>query len=45
MASNLLLYRRRDHNVSYLLYMIIHDLSIHVVPYLIRPSKQTNTNI
>jgi len=30
--------------VSYLLYMITHDLSIHVVPYLIRPYNQTITN-
>ena len=32
MKSNCYLYRHIDHNVSYLLYMIIHDLSIHIVP-------------
>jgi len=40
-----MLYRHIDHNVSYLLYMIMHDLSIHIVSYLIRPYDQTIRNI
>jgi len=32
-------------SMSYLLYMVTHDLSIHIVPYLIGPSEQTITNI
>ena len=31
--------------MSYLLHMITHALGIHIVPYLIRPSEQTITNI
>ena len=31
--------------MSYLLYMIIQDLSIHIVPYLIRTYVQTITTI
>jgi len=38
-------FRRIDHSVSYLLYMIMHDLSIHIAPYLIRPYDQAITNI
>ena len=31
--------------MSYLLYMIIHNLSSHIVLYLIRPSEQTIANV
>ena len=41
----IVLYRHRDHNVSYIFYMSIHDPSIHIVSYLIRHAEQTITNI
>jgi len=34
-----------DHNVNNLLYPIIHDLNIHIGPYVLRPCDQTIANI